>query len=280
MKLIPDNSEEMKEVQSHLKTLGFYNAAVDGIQGVNTTAALKAFQQKYLVHGNADTLTLDALKYHASNYKPSPKQAPYIESFLDSSQYYLQDSIKKQICLHHTAGNGNAYATKDWWNRSPEKVATHFIIGADGTTLLVMPFNAWAWHLGVGMSNLDMGCIGIEICSYGWLSKKGGYFYNAYGSIVPADKVATLSKPYKGFIYFEKYTDAQIKALENLLKFLIAEFKIPLNKADFHTESNGIFDYPVKAMAGQGGIFTHNSYLRDKIDIYPDDRILALLKSL
>ena len=41
------DTEKVKTLQTHLTTLGYYNASVDGVFGPVTTKAVKAFQKAY-----------------------------------------------------------------------------------------------------------------------------------------------------------------------------------------------------------------------------------------
>ena len=41
------DTEKVKTLQTHLTTLGYYNATVDGVFGPVTTKAVKAFQKAY-----------------------------------------------------------------------------------------------------------------------------------------------------------------------------------------------------------------------------------------
>ena len=61
--------EEVKQIQSKLKSWGYYNGNVDGIYGSKTFEAVKKFQKKngLTVDGIAGTKTLSALGISSSN---------------------------------------------------------------------------------------------------------------------------------------------------------------------------------------------------------------------
>ena len=48
-----------------------------------------------------------------------------------SSQYINDETVKKQIFLHHTAGNSNPVGVFDYWKTTKERVATCVVIGGD-----------------------------------------------------------------------------------------------------------------------------------------------------
>jgi N-acetyl-anhydromuramyl-L-alanine amidase AmpD len=105
---------------------------------------------------------------------------------LKESQFFAELSLKTQIYLHHTAGGGNAEAVSRYWNGNTERIATAFIIGADGLIVQCFSSKHWAWHLGVGQKefkaqgvpykNLNKTSVGIEVCNWGYLKEKNGIF--------------------------------------------------------------------------------------------------------
>ncbi len=48
------------------------------------------------------------------------------------SQYYKEDQTKKQIIIHHTVSGPDSTKVFEGWVSNPEKVATAFVISADG----------------------------------------------------------------------------------------------------------------------------------------------------
>jgi len=193
----------------------------------------------------------------------------------------------RQIVLHHTAG-GSAQSTYNWWNSNTERVATHFLIDRDGKVFQCIPLNRWAYHIYIGSkgnkipdkykrdsSIYDRLGIGIEVCSWGQLTLKDGKFFNYMNREVSASNVCTLETPYRGFKYYEKYTDAQIKSLQNVITQLVKIFNIPLL-----TDYNAIFSTHIDALERKPGIFSHTSYRTDKNDMYPAPELLAMLNKL
>jgi len=171
-----------------------------------------------------------------------------------------------------------------FFNSQPGRVATAFIIGAKGTIVQCFSSKHWAYHLGlnqevfteagVNYQSLDKISIGIEICNYGPLTKRNGYYYNYLGERVDYTEVEFLDKKYKGHIYWQKYTDAQIESTRQLLVYLCDTYKIP---RDYYAS---IFDIDKRALQGDRGIFTHNSVRKDKSDIYPCPRMITMLEAL
>lgn len=205
-------------------------------------------------------------------------------------QYFQEEHPKKQIYLHHTAGNASGTMTFAGWAANKERVGTCVAITGKGKNCIdgqiIRGFSSkhWAYHLGVKGSvftkakvpytQLDQISIGIEICNWGWLTEKGGKFYNYVGREVPADEVCTLDTPYKGFKHWHNYTDAQIESVKELLLYWNETYKIPL---DYNED---IWAVSTRALKGEPGVYTHNSVRVDKTDVYPHPKLIAMLKSL
>lgn len=201
------------------------------------------------------------------------------------NQYYKAVFPKKQIYLHHTAGNSNAQNVFDCWeNDKLGRIATCIVISGNGEIVQGYSSKYWAYHLGVKTKffqamglpykELDKNSIGIEICNWGQLTVKGDKFYNYVNREVPKNEVCELSKPFRGYRYYHNYTDAQIESTKELLLYWGQTYKIPL---DYNED---IFNLTPRAYKGDAGIFTHCSVRPDKVDIYPHPKMIEMLKSL
>lgn len=207
-----------------------------------------------------------------------------VQQRLSNDQFIQELHPKKQIYLHHTAGGGNPIAVANYFQQKEGKVATAFVIGEKGTIVQLFSSKHWAYHLGlkpevfsemgVTYRSLDKISIGIEICNYGPLKKQNGYFINYVGGRVDRSQVTELNGKYKGHIWWQKYTDAQIESTRQLLVYLCDTYGISKQYFD------SIFDIDKRALKGENGIFTHNSVRHDKSDIYPCPRMIEMLKNL
>lgn len=202
-----------------------------------------------------------------------------------SNQYYKATYPKKQIYLHHTAGNSNAANVFKHWGRDKQgRIATCIAISGDGEIVQGYSSKYWAWHLGVKSKYfqamdlpykvLDKYSIGIEICNWGYLTEKGGKFYNYVNREIPKDEVCELDTPFRGYKYYHNYTDAQIQSVKELLLYWGDYYKIPLDY------SEDIFTLNERAYKGEPGVFTHCSVRPDKSDVYPHPGLIEMLKSL
>ena len=217
------------------------------------------------------------------------KQVP-----LSESQYLKEEAVKTQIVLHHTAGNSSGPATIKMWDTDDRgRIATCVTISGkglskdtfDGEICQAFSSKYWAYHLGikgdvfrangVPAKNLDKTSIGIEICSWGPLEKRGDKFYNYVDREVPVDQVTELATPYKGHKYYHRYTDAQIDSVRQLLTYWKQLYNIDLTYRDAD-----MWAVSKRALRGENGVYTHNSYRKDKTDIHPCPRMIAMLKTL
>lgn len=212
---------------------------------------------------------------------------------LPDNEYIKKVTEKKQIVLHHTAGNSSAVNTRnDWATDKRGRIATAIVISGagsknsyDGEIIQCFSSKYWAYHLGVKKDvfaahnlkwmELDALSIGIEICNWGQLEKRGDKFFNYVNREVPLNEVTTLDEPFKGYKYFHKYTDAQIESVKNLLFYWREVYGIEMC---YNYER--LFSVSTRALSGVSGLYTHNSYRRDKVDIYPCPRIIEMLKAL
>jgi N-acetyl-anhydromuramyl-L-alanine amidase AmpD len=121
---------------------------------------------------------------------------------------------------------------------------------------------------------LDKISIGIELCNWGGLTKKGGKFYHYLGKEVPADEVVELDKPHRGYKYVHAYSDAQIESVIQLLKLWNKKYGIDISY------NEDIWDITPRALKGESGVFTHCSVRKDKIDVTPQPKLIEALKSL
>jgi hypothetical protein len=213
---------------------------------------------------------------------------------LSESQYIKEATEKKQIVLHHTAGNSSGVGTIRMWDTDDRgRIATCVTISGkgqskdtyDGEICQAFSSKYWGYHLGIkpdvfkskGLLRraLDKHAIGIEICNWGPLDRVNGKFYNYVDREIPADQVTELETPYKGHKFYHRYTDAQIESTRQLLVYWNETYSIDLTYRE-----DDMWTVSTSALKGEPGVYTHNSYRKDKSDIYPCPRMIAMLKSL
>ena len=205
---------------------------------------------------------------------------------LKNGQYITGIYEKTSIFLHHTSGT-NAKSAIRWWDSTPDRVGTPYIIERDGTIFEVFNPDYWAYHLGIiGDDNYhEKHSVNIELVSAGGLqlSSNGEYrFYPLWPNkirytVIPENEVYILGKPWRGFNAFHKYTEAQINSLNWLLKDLVIRYP----SIDLSGLSPKFYEYN-KDISNKRihGLWAHSSVRRDKSDIYPDKNLIKSLLTL
>jgi hypothetical protein len=165
---------------------------------------------------------------------------------LPDDEYFTDETNKKSIVLHHTAGSHRPDWVVSSWNRDKSKggkslrVATHYVVGGkstrdgnndwDGVIVETMDLKYWAHHLGTKNSNnsqLNKQSIGIEICNYGPLTKsQDGQFFTYVNSLVPEEDVIDLGKNFRGYRYYHNYTDSQIESVKYIIEKVSEKYTI------------------------------------------------------
>ncbi len=226
------------------------------------------------------------------------------DHLIPNSDYYQEVTKKDTIFLHNTHGGSRPDWSIGGWKKDfvkdksgspvlqngklqPLKVGKSYVIGRkssstgdltwDGKIIRAFDDKYWAHHLQQNNSNLNSTSIAIEICNYGPLTVgKDGRFYNLINKPIDEKEVVKLDTPFKGYEYFERYTQAQLDNLHKLLIHLINKHAIQIqgkiyNKKWF--EYNNAWNKP-------GGIRSHSQIKLDSCDIFPQKEMIDLLNSL
>jgi N-acetyl-anhydromuramyl-L-alanine amidase AmpD len=204
-------------------------------------------------------------------------------------QYYPIETKKTQLVLHHTVSGKNIQGDLNTWLGDTIRVGTHFIIDRDGTPYQLFSSKYWIHHLGVtkdilvkfGFSDvqsrniiLNQNSIGFEIDNWGWLDKQpDGKFKTCYGNVVDVP-IQEYQNGFRGYKYYEKYTNAQIQTVGELLLYFRDKFGIPMDYNENIWETNK------DALGGKSGIYAHCSYRFDKSDVHCQPELIDMLKSL
>lgn len=205
---------------------------------------------------------------------------------------------RKWLFLHHTAGWDNPFDTVNFWNNdSRGKIGTHFVIGGtnirnnnsqfNGTIVQCIPYEYFAWHLGIGNTQMHRESIGIELCNFGYLEHRNYTFYTIYGhKVMDERQVIELDVPFRGQKYWHKYSEEQIESLYTLIKLCEAKFNLNIKEglpSLLKTlEVNSAFEYSNSIRQGNNpGIYSHTNVIQSgKWDVSPQPLLIEMLKSL
>jgi len=298
-----DTGEEVRTLQRIL------SLKTDGIFGNKTREAVINFQLHHEIDADGvvgnDTWTLLLSKggRTESINQDTDLSAQYYTTKYDQiiHKYYLpkgeyvQEKLKNEyIMLHHTAGGPNPYACVDMWGKDNRgKIATEFVLGGqnhitgndkhDGIMVQAFPEGNLGWHVGSKVSGyMNRRTVGLEICSIGYLDKEK----KSYVKTKAADsQVIQLPEAFRGSLYWHRYSDKQIEEVEKWLKYVGerdgVDLRVGLYQWIKKYGPTKAFDYQEDANYGKvKGLLSHTNVRRDKMDVYPDPRLIDVIMSL
>lgn len=309
------SGDDITLLQEKLKDLGFFKERIDGYFGQNTLVAVTSLQRSLGIKpdGVVGTQTWSQIinygvpRLKSLIEKPSPiiidvREIPYTSSYIGSDgliiydcllsddEYVKNETQKNTIWLHHSGGNSRPDWTINGWEKNNGlKVGSHFIIGRkssssdvelwDGKVLKAIDDRYWSTHLRIETNSekLNSRSIGIELCNYGPLTLgKDGNFYNSINKQVNKEDVAELETEFRGYKYWEKYTDSQLESLYKLITFLQKRWLIQIESGIYNEDW---FNYDEKWFS-MGGLRNHSQVRTDKFDLFPQKELIDMLNSL
>ena len=208
-----------------------------------------------------------------------------VKKHLTNGQYLSSIHEKISAFLHHTVGT-TAMGAWRWWNSTPDRVGTPYIIDRDGTIYECFNPKYWAFHLGVrGDDNWhEKHSINVELVSAGPLRFVDGEyrFYPLWPNkirftVINPSEVYTFTKPWKGHEHWHLYTDDQLESL----KWLLGRSTLDFPSLVFANDVDSIFEFNQSVLDNHSpGLWTHNTVRKDKSDPFPYPPLIKALKEL
>ncbi|WP_340200014.1 N-acetylmuramoyl-L-alanine amidase [Ascidiimonas sp. W6] len=193
----------------------------------------------------------------------------------DTSFYYQEQHTKTQIVLHYTAGylKGDVAAL----SKPTREVSTPFIIARNGKILNLWSSAYWSYHLGSGAiggnTRGSKQTIGIEISNIGFLKRIGNKLVTVYSDtdvycdINEKQFYTKLESPYRGELYYARFTRLQYDSLLTLLRYLTVTYNI---QRAFLPEDRRYITGVKEELVNFNGIVSHVNYRSSgKWDIGP-----------
>ena len=208
-----------------------------------------------------------------------------VKKYLTNGQYLTQKFEKISQFLHHTIST-NAMSAWRWWNATPERVGTPYIIDRDGSIIECFDPRMWAYHLGIkGDDNYhEKHSINTELVSAGPLRFENHEFrfYPLWPNkirwtAIPEEEVHIFSKPWKGHLYWHLYTEDQLESL----KWLIGRNALDFPNLGIENDIESIFEYNEDVVKKHlPGIWAHCTVRKDKSDVFPYPPLIKALKEV
>lgn len=135
------------------------------------------------------------------------------------------DLKPQYLVMHYTAGSSAAGAIATLTN--PQSSASaHLVIGRDGVTHQLIPFDKIAWHAGRsrwrGLEGLNKFSIGIELDNAGVLEKKGSLWESWFGHTYLDEEVTVAVHKHQSIARgWHRFTTAQIEAATAVARLLV-----------------------------------------------------------
>lgn len=297
------------DVKKLQKLLG---VTVDGDFGPKTEKAVIRFQllheiqTEVLGYVNYETWTVLQLKRNTSDEaidQDTDLQSQYYTTeydqvihryFLDENQYVKRQVKNQYMMLHHTAGGANPYRCIDLWGRDKRgRIATEFVLGGqdhrtgddeyDGVMVQAFPKGNYAYHIGAsGSGRMNKTTVGLEICSIGYLNSQ----HESYvGKKALSTQVIELDEPFRRKKHWHRYSDKQMEEVEKWIKFIGErdgiDVTLGLKQWIKRYGPEKAFGFQQDAYYGKvKGLLSHTNVRKDKMDVYPDPRLVDIIMSL
>lgn len=294
------------KLQVALQTGGFLSYKATGYFGDITTEAVKKYQKSKGLKedGLVGSVTWSMLQ--SESFWPKDSVPLRVDESVDGltiydyklpqGEYVEEKYEKRTIWLHHTAGGSRPDWTIDGWEKDRTssgkrlRIGTHYVIGRrsstngdetwDGQTLRAFDDEWFAYHLGIkaaGSKEINASSITIELCNYGGLTKtRDGKYLNWVNREIPEDEVCDLGYEFRGFRYWEKYTEEQIATLKKLILYISKKWNIPIESGIYKEKW---FEFDNKWLHGHG-LRSHTQVRTDKYDLFPQPELIEMLNSL
>jgi len=177
---------------------------------------------------------------------------------------------KKQILLTHTARNIKDYirGLKYRLNGNYKKLP-HYIISREGEIYQIIPPETYSNYIDIKTYNKSAIIISLE--NLGWLRKnplKGGYI-NWIGNIY---KDRIYERKWRGYFFWQPYTEIQMDSLSKLIKKLCVDFNIPETFIGHNVKVDKIEKFH--------GIASYSNYDAERTDLNPSFNFEEIIKTV
>jgi N-acetylmuramoyl-L-alanine amidase len=161
----------------------------------------------------------------------------------DASPHVGGIIVPRFIIMHYTAGGTAANSVGAIARRG---LSAHFFVDRDGSIIQTVACNREAYHAGEsawqGYHNLNAHSIGIEVANLGWFDRQeaGGWTRDGFSRVMPPSLLVVARHKWGGrAMAWEVFPDAQLRALDDLTRALLAAYPTILDVAGHDEVSPG-----------------------------------------
>lgn len=304
--------DDVRSVQEFLKKNGFYSGPINGFFNNDLMISVKKFQRAVGIDetGIINVITINRMNTYNKNKDNTSLLNNYIVPYyVDVNNFIIykmnndvnidynkEKTIKKRILITHTGGSYRpdlSVITRSITSLTKNETvikyySPHYIIGRkssyndddvwDGIIINVYDDAYWSEFIKTKNNNFNKNTINICLCCSGPLKKlSDGVFINNFNIIVDNNDVVELTQPYKGHVYWEKYTEKQIESLKNLIYHLCKKHNIEIIKTNYDV---AWFNYNVKNINSYNFIDTGGRIDKNEFGLFPQAEIIEMLNEL
>lgn len=166
---------------------------------------------------------------------------------------------KKQILLTHTSRNASEYISglKHRYNGEYNKIP-HYLIKKDGRIFQLLDPELYSSFLERNKNNKQI--INITLENLGWLKKNplNSTYINWIGNIY---KEGVYERKWRGYLFWDPYTNEQMESVKNLCLDLCNRFDIPKTCIGHNVKIDGAEQFE--------GIITRSNINSNRTDLSP-----------
>jgi N-acetyl-anhydromuramyl-L-alanine amidase AmpD len=178
---------------------------------------------------------------------------------IDSTKPTGRYKNKKQIMITHTGRNLSDYVKSlKYRHNGKYNKLPHYVISRDGDIYNVIPPDTYSLYLNSKSNNKQTIIVCLE--NLGWLRKNplNNNYINWIGNIHNGE---IYEKKWRGYNFWQPYTETQIDKLADLIKFLCDKFNIPKNSIGHNVKVDKVENF--------NGITTKSNYDSESTDLNP-----------
>jgi N-acetylmuramoyl-L-alanine amidase len=172
-------------------------------------------KDRWVERGEVNDMQIQAHRLVSAEQRPLPHHGGRI--------------VPRFIIIHYTAG-GSADSSYDALDRAG--LSAHILIKRDGALIQCVDFDSKAFHAGKsfwrGYRSLNSCSIGIEVCNYGWLMRRGDGKFQRVGETPVFEPEEVIVADHKNGrprdVGWEVYPEAQLVVLKEVCEALLNEY--------------------------------------------------------
>lgn len=203
----------------------------------------------------------------------------------DMGFYFRQtfkDIKKHSVILHDIPGASQDILNSFIARNNNNSVS--ILIDKDGKITQCYDPIYWSYSLGKGTDEkgykISKYSISVALCNSGPILKTDGKYLNQFN--LPEYSVIKLDKEYRGYLYYDGYSDDQMISLRSVLIDLASRFdiEIRLGLQQLIKNKKAAFNLQSSSMQNKAGLWVHANLSRSVCDCSPQNNLIQTIIEL